>query len=135
MSDVWECVWEILSENLLRLAESLKEHHPGMHWSAGHSDNTSFPFRAYASFSHDSSSLDDVVASIDFHKSAQTLRYNVDIGHDDGTVLADGPTGIVDVSQGLGSAQGEINDVAAKIIRFLTESQQLISDAMISQSK
>src|SRR3984885_7906699 len=69
---------------------------PGMTWSAVHSDNNAFPFRAYATFNRGWPGSVDVVASVDFHRlSNGELRFSADIGFDDGEVLLDGPSGSV----------------------------------------
>lgn len=66
MTDVWESAWDRLSETFRRVASSLSSSCPGMTWSAGHSDNQAFPFRAYAAFNRGSPESVDVVASVDF---------------------------------------------------------------------
>src|SRR5712691_6880942 len=101
-----------------------------MSWSSGHSDNKAFPFRAYATFNQGSQGSEDVVASIDFHRSGDKLRYSADIGRDDGTVLADGPTGTIDLSEGVASAREEIEAAAGSIVRFLEASEQVVRDAL-----
>jgi hypothetical protein len=102
MTDVWESAWDRLSETFRRVASSLSSSCPGMTWSAVHSDNKAFPFRAYATFNRGWPGSVDVVASVDFHRQSDgELRFTADIGFDDGEVLLDGPSGSVDVAGGL----------------------------------
>lgn len=133
MNDIWEEVWGIISETFQRIAASLTTCYPRMSWSSGHSDNKAFPFRAYAAFNQDSQGSEDIVASVDFHRSEDRLRYSADIGRDDGTVLADGPTGIIDVSGGLASARAVIGTAVVSIVRFLETSEQVVRDAIDQQ--
>lgn len=125
MNDIWEDVWDIVGETFRRIATSLSASYPKMSWSSGHSDNKAFPFRAFAAFNHASQGSESVVASVDFRRSEGKLRYSADIGRDDGTVLADGPTGIIDVSEGMTSARGEITAAVGSIVRFLEASEQV----------
>lgn len=133
MNDIWEQVWDVVSEAFQRIAVSLRTSYPKMSWSSGHSDNKAFPFRAYASFNEGCQESEDVVASVDFHRSDDKLRYSTDIGRDDGTVLADGPSGILDASEGMASAKSEINAAVGSIVRFLEESEQLVREAVSQQ--
>jgi hypothetical protein len=130
MNDIWEEVWDTVSETFQRLAASLNTRYPKMAWSSGHSDNKVFPFRAYATFNRRSPGSEDVVVSIDFHKSEDKLRYSADIGRDDGTVIADGPTGTIAISGGLGSATAEIRTAIGSIVQFMEANEQLVSDAI-----
>jgi hypothetical protein len=132
MNDIWEVAWGMISEAFQRIAASLN-HCPKMSWSSCHSDNKAFPFRAYAAFNQGSNESEDVVASVDFHRSKDRLRYSADIGRDDGTELADGPTGTIDVSGGVASARTEIAAAVVSIVRFLEESEQVIYDAISRQ--
>jgi hypothetical protein len=101
MTDVWESAWDRLSESFGRVASSLNSSCPDMTWSARHSDNKAFPFRAYATFNRGWPESVDVVASVDFRRqSNDELRFSADIGFDDGEVLIDGPSGSVDVASG-----------------------------------
>lgn len=130
MNDIWEDVWSIISETFQRIAVSLTACFPDMSWSSGHSDNKAFPFRAYASFNQGPPGSEDIVASVDFHRSEDRLRYSADIGRDDGTVLADGPTGTIDISGGVASARAEIGAAVGSIVRFLEASEQVVRDAI-----
>jgi hypothetical protein len=60
------------------------------------------------------------------------LRYSADIGRDDGTILADGPTANIDISHGVASARAEIRVAIFSIVQFLEESEQTVNDAMAS---
>jgi hypothetical protein len=133
MNDIWEEVWGIVSETFQRIAASLGTCYPGMSWSSGHSDNNAFPFRAYAAFNQGSQGSEDVVASVDFHRSEDRIHYTADIGRDDGTILADGPAGVIDVSEGVASARAEIGAAVGSIVRFLEESEQVVRDAISQQ--
>src|SRR5271168_1168296 len=68
MTDVWESAWDRLNETFRRVASSLSSSYPDMTWSAGHSDNEAFPFRAYATFNRGWPESADVVTSVDFHR-------------------------------------------------------------------
>lgn len=133
MNDIWEEVWGLISETFRLIAASVSARYPEMSWSSGHSDNKAFPFRAYAAFNQGSQGSEDVVVSVDFHRSEDRLRYSADIGRDDGTVLADGPTGIIDVSEGFASARAEIEAAVGSIVRFLKASEQVVDDAIKHQ--
>jgi len=130
MNDIWEEVWVLTSDAFRGIAASLSERYPKMSWSSGHSDNRAFPFRAFAAFNRGSQGSEDIVASVDFHRSDDELRYSSDIGRDDGTVLADGPTGIIDVSGGIAAARAEIEAAVDSIVRFLESSEQVVRDAI-----
>lgn len=133
MNDIWEEIWDIVSDVFQRIAVSLCASYPKMSWSSGHSDNKAFPFRAYAAFNQGSQGSEDVVASIDFRRSEDELHYCADIGRDDGTVLADGPAGTIDLSEGLESARPEIEVAVGSIVRFLEGSKQVVADAISQQ--
>jgi hypothetical protein len=135
MNDIWEEIWDIINEAFRRIAVSLSNCCPTISWSSGHSDNKAFPFRAYATFNQDPSALGEVVVSIDFRKSEDGLRYSTDIGRDDGTVLADGPAGVIDVSEGVASARDEIATAVLRIVRFLDEAEQVVRGVIIRQSE
>lgn len=133
MNDIWEETWEIISEAFRRIASSLSVSYPKMSWSSGHSDNRAFPFRAYATFSQVSQGSEDVVVSVDFCRSEERLLYSTDVGRDDGSVLADGPAGTIDVSEGVESARAEIEAAIGSIVLFLEESEQVVRDAINQQ--
>jgi hypothetical protein len=133
MNDIWEDVWSDLGGTFERIAISLRASFPKMFWSSGHNDNEAFPFWAYAAFNQERRVSEDVVATVDFHRSEDELRYSADIIFDDGPVLADGPTGIIDVSGGVTSARAEIEAAVRDIVRFLEASEQVLRDAISQQ--
>jgi hypothetical protein len=130
MSDIWESSWDVLSETFQRIALSLNSQYPEMSWSSGHSDNRAFAFRAYAAFRRDRDTLRDVVASVDFRRFDSRLHYSADIGLDDGTVLADGPQGVVDASEGLRGVRAEIDAAIRDIVKFLEDGEQVLRGAI-----
>jgi hypothetical protein len=131
MTDVWESVWGSLSEAFRRVASSLSSSCPDMTWSAGHSDNKAFAFRAYATFNRGWPGSVDVVASVDFHRlSNGELRFSADIGFDDGEVLLDGPSGSVDVADGLVASREEIDMAVMNISNFIEQSTSTLDKAM-----
>ena len=131
MTDVWESAWDRLSETFRRVASSLSSSCPGMTWSAVHSDNKAFPFRAYATFNRGWPGSVDVVASVDFHRQSDgELRFTADIGFDDGEVLLDGPSGSVDVAGGLVASRGEIDTAVMNISNFIEQNKSTLHKAM-----
>jgi hypothetical protein len=130
MTDVWESVWDLLSDEFRQIAAALSASYPEMSWSSGHGDNKSFPFRAYAAFNRGHEDAEDVIASIDFHRSNDELRYSADIGLDDGKVLADRPTGTIDVANGLARARPEVEAAVRDIKRFLEASESVFRGAL-----
>jgi hypothetical protein len=131
MTDVWESAWDRLSETFRRVASSLSSSCPGMTWSAGHSDNKAFPFRAYATFNRGWPGSVDMVASVDFHRQSDgELRFTADIGFDDGEVRLDGPSGSVDVVGGLVASRGEIDTAVMNISNFIEQNKSTLHKAM-----
>jgi hypothetical protein len=131
MTDVWESAWDRLSETFRRVASSLSSSCPGMTWSAGHSDNKAFPFRAYATFNRGWPGSVDMVASVDFHRQSDgELRFTADIGFDDGEVRLDGPSGSVDVVGGLVASRGEIDTAVMNIGNFIEQNKSTLHKAM-----
>ena len=131
MTDVWESAWDRLSETFRRVASSLSSSCPGMTWSAVHSDNKAFPFRACATFNRGWPGSADVVASVDFHRQSNgELRFSADIGFDDGEVLLDGPSGSVDVAGGLVASRGEIDTAVMNISNFIEQNKSTLHKAM-----
>ena len=136
MTDVWESAWDRLSETFRRVASSLGLSCPDMTWSAGHSDNEAFAFRAYATFNRGWPGSVDVVASIDFRRQFNSeLRFSADIGFDDGEVLLDGPSGSVDVAGGLVASRGEIDTAVMNISNFIEQSTSTLYKAMERQRR
>jgi hypothetical protein len=130
VNDIWERVWTDVGDAFGRLAVSLRVRHPTLFWTAGHQDNNAFPFRAYASFNQPSRQGEDIVASVDFHRADDQLQYSCDIIVDDGTILAEGPEGIIDVSRGIAPARAEIEQAVGRMIQFLEASEKILSDAV-----
>ena len=131
MTDVWESAWDRLSETFRRVASSLGLSCPDMTWSAGHSDNEAFAFRAYATFNRGWPGSVDVVASVDFHRQFNgEFRFSADIGFDDGEVLLDGPSGSVDVAGGLVASRGEIDTAVMNISNFIEQNKSTLHKAM-----
>ena len=131
MTDVWESAWDRLSETFRRVASSLSSSCPGMTWSAVHSDNKAFPFRACATFNRGWPGSADVLASVDFHRQSNgELRFSADIGFDDGEVLLDGPSGSVDVAGGLVASRGEIDTAVMNISNFIEQNKSTLHKAM-----
>jgi hypothetical protein len=131
MSDIWESVWESISEAYRRLSVPLNSIYPGMKWACGHSDNQAFPFRAYGTFNRGCEDSGDVVVAVDFHRSSDgQLRYSADVGLDDGQVLADGPEGMISIAAGLVAAAPEINAAVKKIVAFIDASVPVMHRAM-----
>jgi hypothetical protein len=134
VTDVWESAWERLSESFRRVASSLGSSYPDMTWSSGHSDNKAFPFRVYAAFNRGHTGSEDVVASVDFHRSSDSgLRFSSDIGFDDGNLLTDGPSGIIHTGQGLLAARAEIEAAVKDIAEFLERSEPMLREAIERQ--
>jgi hypothetical protein len=105
-----------------------------MTWSAGHSDNKAFPFRAYATFNRGWPESVDVVASVDFHRQPNgELRFSADIGFDDGEVLLDVPSGSVDIASGLLASRGEIDMAVIDITNFIEQSTSTLRKALEQQ--
>jgi hypothetical protein len=130
MNDIWEGAWDVLSETFRRIAGSLGQWFPEMSWSAGHSDNEAFAFRAYAAFSLSRGEPEGVVASVDVLRHGDELRYSADIGLGNGPVLADGPAGIIDVASGLAAAAADIDAAVMDITRFLEASESVLRGAL-----
>jgi hypothetical protein len=131
MSDIWESVWESISEAYRRLSVPLNSIYPGMKWACGHGDNKAFPFRAYATFNRGPVGSEDIVVSVDFHRSCDgQLRYSTDVGLDDGQVLADGPAGMISIAAGLVAAAPEIDAAVQKIVAFIDASGPVMRRAM-----
>src|ERR1700733_11074786 len=104
---------------------------PGMTWSAVHSDNNAFPFRAYATFNRGWPGSADVVASVDFHRESNSeLRFSADICFDDGEVLLDGPSGSVDVAGGLVAPREDVGDAVMNISNFIEQNKLTLHKAM-----
>lgn len=121
--DVWESAWDRLSEAFRRVASSLSSSCPDMTWSAGHSDNKAFPFRAYAAFNRGEPGSADIVASVDFRRTSDDeLSFSTDIGCDDGEVLIDGPSGSISVANGLLGSRKEIDAAIMSIANFIEHS-------------
>jgi hypothetical protein len=136
MTDVWESAWDSLSETFRRVASSLGLSCPDMTWSAAHSDNEAFAFRAYATFNRGWPGSVDVVASVDFHRQFNgELRFRADIGFDDGEVLLDGPSGSIDVAGGLVASRGEIDTAVMNISNFMEQSTSTLHKAMERQRR
>lgn len=134
MTDVWEAAWERLSETFRHVASLLGSSCPDMSWSSGHSDNKAFPFRAYAAFNGGQPGSEDVVASVDFHISSDNgLRFTADIGLDDGRLLADGPSGSINVGGGLLSARVEIDAAVKEIADFMERNAPMLREAIEQQ--
>src|ERR1035438_1952080 len=129
LADIWEEVWEMINATFQRIATSLAVTHPTMCWSSGHNDNDAFPFRGYAAFKK-SSADEEVVASVDFHKQDDELRFSADIGLDDGRILADGPVGVIKIAAGLATARADIDAAVKDIVRFLEANEPVIRSAM-----
>lgn len=136
MTDVWESAWDRLSGTFRRVASSLGSSSPDMIWSAGHSDNKAFACRAYATFNRGWPGSADVVASVDFHRQSNgELRFSADIGFDDGEVLLDGPSGNVDVADGLVASREEIDMAVMNITNFIEQSTSTLHKAMEQQRR
>lgn len=134
MTDVWEAAWERLSETFRRVASLLESSCPGVTWSSGHGDNKAFPFRAYAAFNGGQPESEDVVASVDFHRSPENrLRFHADIGLDDGHLLADGPSGSINVGGGLFAARAEIDAAVKEIADFMERNAPMLREAIEQQ--
>jgi len=130
MSDIWEIAWDIIDDALRQMTVSLASSYPEMSWSSGHSDNRSFPFRAYAAFNRGCGESEDIVVSADFRISGDKLRYSADVGLDDGKILADGSTGIINVASGLIEARSDVETATREITRFLAASEPVLRDAL-----
>jgi len=131
MSDIWESAWESICAAYTRLSALLSSVYPAMKWSCGHSDNKAFPFRAYATFNRGSERSEDVVVSVDVHRPSDgQLRYSIDIGLDDGQVLADGPAGMISIAAGLVAAAPEVNAAVREIVAFIDGSGPVMRRAM-----
>lgn len=130
MNDIWETVWDDLSETFQRIVASLGSRFPEMSWTSGHNDNRFFPFRAYAALNSGRDCSEDVIASIDFRRRDGKLYYSADIGFDDGEILADGPSGVIDVSNGLEAERAQIHAAVNEIKQFLMANEFTFRNAI-----
>jgi hypothetical protein len=128
VSLIWEDAWEVLNEHFRRAAESLSAEHPTLSWSCGHSDNETFPFRAYASFSGGGTEETDVVISFDVLRKRDELLYSTDIALEDGRVLANGPTGAVTMTGDLAALRDQIETAVRAAAAFVDESRGLLGE-------
>jgi hypothetical protein len=70
---------------------------------------------------------------VDFHRASdEQLRYSADTGLDNGAVLADGPTGVVDVPLGMRASESGIKAAVDSLIQFFEATLQVLDDAMRS---
>jgi hypothetical protein len=118
---VWDLPREALSEHLDRIADELDVFAEcvGGHTSATAGEQTSSrPFFCRARFS-------DVAVSVEFIREDDQLRYAARISRYR-QVLAEGPTGLVDVHDGFAAAAGDISRAFARITRFVDRRKPLI---------
>jgi hypothetical protein len=123
---VWDDAWEILSDRFRRIASSLMKAHPTMTWSCGHSDNESFPFRAYASFSGRGRQETDVVISVDVLRRDDGLQFSSDLALEDGQILADGPSGVLQLTADTARLRMRIEETISQIADFILSSEAVI---------
>jgi hypothetical protein len=122
---VWDDAWETLSDRFRRVASSLMNAHPTMTWSCGHSDNESFPFRAYASFSGRGQET-DVVISVDVLRRDDELHLNSDLALEDGQILADGPSDVLQLTADSARLRMRIEETISEVADFILSSEAVI---------
>jgi hypothetical protein len=128
VSGTWDDIWAILNGRFRRIADSLQLDYPEMSWSAGHSANESFPFRAYATYRPRGEEHEEIVASVDFLRLRNELRYSADIGLDYGRILADGPGGVIEILDGMDPADEEILAATEQVADFLEVSESVFRE-------
>lgn len=118
---VWDRPREALSEHLDRIADELDVFTEcvGGHTSAAADEEASGrPFFCRARFN-------DVAVSVEFTREDDQLRYAARISCHR-LVLAEGPTGLVDVHDGFAAASGDITRAFARITQFISRRTPLI---------
>jgi hypothetical protein len=94
VSGVWDAVWDELNRRFVVAAGQAVAGRPDVPWSAGRNANEVFPFWAWLAFRDDPDG-DDLVLSVSFRIGDDSLTYTTDVVRDDGTIVADGPSGSV----------------------------------------
>ena len=119
---VWDQGAELLSEHLERIAEAIgtfTEGDQGFCTTEVEFAASDCPFRSRTIF------FDEVLVLVEFHREADQLRYMSRIERGRST-LREGPTGLIDVSNGSAVAADDINGAFAKIGIFVDHSESLL---------
>ena len=97
MSDEWDRIWEKLEKIFARFIPKITTNRPGLASISGRTRTPAFPFGAYLSFSRSSEpGNEDIVVSIDCRLKNSRLICTSDISRENGFVLLDGPSVIVE---------------------------------------
>jgi hypothetical protein len=119
---VWDRPGQALSDQLEHIADELEIITGGFGGSSGSLEGGSGrPFRSETTFH-------EAWVSVEFIREGDCLRYVSRIGRHR-KVLAEGPTGIIDVHNGFESAVSEIDAAFARIARFIDRKKKVIGRA------
>jgi hypothetical protein len=119
---VWDQPAQALRDQLDRIADELEILTGGFGGSSSSLEKgNDKPF-------HSETTFDQAWVSVEFIREGDCLRYVARIGRHR-NILAEGPTGIIDVHNGFESAASEIDAAFARIARFIDRKKKVIGRA------
>ncbi|GAB2682310.1 hypothetical protein [Kribbella swartbergensis] len=135
MTVLWEDVWDVLNQQFTEVHARLSQCNPTLWWSCGHSDNETFPFRAYASFGHEGVAGDaDIVITVDFKRIPSGLDFSADISRENGEILVDGPRGSIVVTGDLSRLREDIKKATELMADFFASQDAILREIVCGQS-
>jgi hypothetical protein len=91
MTELWTTAGIEWADRLAALVGDLKQHNPSLWAHVSQERNERFPLRGWASLSRDGTPTEDVAISLDFERVPGGVKYQADIAHGDGLILAETP--------------------------------------------
>jgi hypothetical protein len=137
MTALWEDVWDLLNQQFTEVHARLSQCNPTLWWSCGHSDNESFPFRAYAAFGRGGGAPDadaDVVIAVDFERTPSGLSYEADISRENGEILVDGPEGLIAVTEDLTRLREDVKKATELMALFIVGQDAILRELICNHS-
>jgi hypothetical protein len=123
----WTHVWGSLLSRFQELAKQIRQCVPDLTFVATHSNNTTFPFRAYASYAaKDGPSID---VSVDCKLSGYILIISVDVAQENGLILSEGPN--YEINLRIPSSDQEVVAAFKKIETYIEQQVGLICNALL----
>jgi hypothetical protein len=124
VNDLWEWAWDRLNEVLTEGAEALLQPNPQLWWECGHTETSTFPFTAYASYSRDGTpGNEDVVVSVGFKVDDKELTFSTDLSRGGGEILAKLPVSMLALATDTASIRMWVQARVDEGISFLRKQQ------------
>ena len=128
MNNVADDLWLRLQEILIAFADRLAASDPSLLRDVGRSSNNAFLLRAYLAFTRHKDAH-GVAITVDVQSNGKKLTIESDACHDDGKVIASGPSAAISLSEDPSDIEAAVKEWLCRFEPWLLENEPAVAMA------